>query len=463
MKHWQSCKSQAADYTSVQFGKTVANPTHSSMGNSTSIQLACLLMAATGEHRVQTEAHLRVSRRVEQVDCVEDETALRHQLAVNRYDLAVLLTDESEALLPACLLRYPDMRVLVITTARKTGPLDPWLQRGASDVVRFGKNAEIRHAIGRLLDECIHLRQRDALLTRVSEQSRLTEQLLDHHPYGVAVWQAGKRIHGNHRFQRYTGDDGTRDTVDAWLVTEPDRQARLLGEHSLPLGELLATLQADTAYTTRVRNRRNAQRFLLQVIPTRMDGTAAHLVQLRPLKTRPSRLPSLPTDSVTGLPDRNTGLDLLERLITLTPTTGALTAVLLTLPSGATDQQPLSGTERTLLDLAIYRASHRLQSVCKSGRYVLARTRDDQLLLVQPASGEHASQTLAHQVTLALGTLGGMLDNGHDVRAHSLTLNVRSLTARGFLARLERGQREPGLEGDAGGTPAGARPMISLT
>lgn len=432
------------------------------MGNSTNIQLACLIMAATGEHRADLEARLRVSRRVGRVDCVDDETALRHQLAVHRYDLAVLLTGESDALLPACLLRYPDMRVLVVTTARKTGPLEPWLQRGAADVVRFGKAAEMRHAVGRLLDDCIHYRQRDALLTRVSEQSRLTEQLFDHHPFGVAVWQNGQRISANQRFQRYTADDTSPGSVNAWIVTEPDRQARLCGEPSVPLPDLLASLQDETGYTMRLRNRRNAQRFLMQAIPTRIDGAAAHLVQIRPLKTRPNHLPSLPTDSVTGLPDRSTSLDLLERLITRLPETDAVTAVLLTVPSGADDDQSLSGAERTLLDLAIYRASHRLQTLCKTGHHVLGRTRDNQLLLVQPATGGQSSRDLAKQATLALGTLGGMLDTGHDVQVHALTLGVGSLTARGFLARLERGLREPGQEPHAGGTPAGTRPMISL-
>ena len=96
-------------------------------------------MTTDSSRQAQIGEWLRFGCRVERVDNVYDAVALRHQLAARAYDLTVIISGDKDQTLPPCLLRYPDMRVLVLTTARKIGPLPEWLHQGATEVVSLQK------------------------------------------------------------------------------------------------------------------------------------------------------------------------------------------------------------------------------------------------------------------------------------------------------------------------------------
>ena len=70
-----------------------------------------------------------------QIDEIPSIAQLRDHLSRHPYNFAVVMLDHAEDNLPACLLRYPELKVLVITPSKKAGPLEPWLTQGASDIV----------------------------------------------------------------------------------------------------------------------------------------------------------------------------------------------------------------------------------------------------------------------------------------------------------------------------------------
>lgn len=133
-------------------------------------QLSCLVLARQDEHHKQVSAWLGVSKRVGSVTAVKDEASLCKQLTcAPGCQLCIIVIDNAEQSLPACTLRYPDMRLLVLTTSRKSGKLTRWLQQGATDVVRLKKSDAAQHAISRLIDECISDVQQQLLKDRLRQ------------------------------------------------------------------------------------------------------------------------------------------------------------------------------------------------------------------------------------------------------------------------------------------------------
>lgn len=138
--------------------------------NPDSPQLSCLVLAHQEDHHKLVSTWLGVSRRVGSVTAVRDEESLCQQLeSIERTHLCIIVVDSREQVLPACSLRYPDMRVLVLTATGKTGKLTGWLQQGATDVVSLQKTAAAQHAISRLIDECVASLQQHLLNTRIAQ------------------------------------------------------------------------------------------------------------------------------------------------------------------------------------------------------------------------------------------------------------------------------------------------------
>ncbi len=97
---------------------------------------------------------LTLSKRVEGVDQVDNEAQLCQRLKFNQHALCVLVINDRSTMLPPCLLRYPDLKVLAIVRVGKIGPLLDWLQQGCSDVVQLKRTDNLKHSLSRLIDEC---------------------------------------------------------------------------------------------------------------------------------------------------------------------------------------------------------------------------------------------------------------------------------------------------------------------
>jgi len=133
-------------------------------------QLSCLVLAHQDDYHQLVSAWLGVSKRVGSVTAVQDDESLCKQLSnTNTTHLCIIVVADREQVLPACTLRYPDMRLLVLTASNKTGKLTGWLQQGATDVVSLQKSAAAQHAISRLIDECVADLQQYSLNTRIAQ------------------------------------------------------------------------------------------------------------------------------------------------------------------------------------------------------------------------------------------------------------------------------------------------------
>lgn len=133
-------------------------------------QLSCLVLARQDDHHKLVSSWLGISKRVGSVTAVQDEESLCHQLSsVSNCHLCIIVVDTPEQALPACTLRYPDMRLLILTTARKGGKLTDWLQQGATDVVSVKKPVAAQHAISRLIDECVGGLKQQSLQTHIQQ------------------------------------------------------------------------------------------------------------------------------------------------------------------------------------------------------------------------------------------------------------------------------------------------------
>lgn len=150
-------------------------------------QLSCLVLARQDDHHKLVSSWLGVSKRVGSVTAVQSDESLCQQLSsVASCQLCIIVVDSPEQTLPACTLRYPDMRLLVLTASRKSGKLTDWLQQGATDVVSVRKSVAAQHAISRLIDECIENLKQQSLKTRI--------QQLDHEvTYLKSMLQSDKR------------------------------------------------------------------------------------------------------------------------------------------------------------------------------------------------------------------------------------------------------------------------------
>ncbi len=299
-------------------------------------QLVCHILATAPELQRNVLAWLLVSQRVADVQLSANQDSLCNKLAQGQSDLAVIVVDNRRSDLPACLLRYPDLRVLVLTESRRTGSIMAWLHQGATDVVSLAKPDAVQHSISRLLDELILRRQQLELQQCIKEQQKLIESLQS----CVAK----------------TPTDDHKDTPD--------------------------------------------------------------------------------TDSVTGLPVRENILARLQQMLLSSSKSSRYTAMLVevAIPLSGSRQ---TGVERTMQELALYRAAHAIESL-NDNDSVLGRVNDNALLLMRRSNVNQASRDSASQVRKLLGSLGGLLDPPKDVRINTLNLSATSMSAAEVVARLER-------------------------
>lgn len=183
------------------------------------------------------------------------------------------------------------------------------------------------------------------------------------------------------------------------------------------------------------------------IIETQTRRIAALTRRVRTLDE--ARTPDHPTDaftpgddvrSVAGLPGRRATLRRLERDERLT-LAGTITALQITLPGNPGQwRTDAGGLERTLADLAVYRAAEALRDAFPD-RLLLGRTRRDTLLLLG-AGGD--TRVRARALRDRLGTLGGLVDHAGEIRIDSLTGQAMSIATPDLVERLEqRAHRTP--------------------
>ena len=396
-----------------------------------SVQLSAIVVAADEGMRASLTEQVGVSRRVSQVVDARDSVALRHELAVHHYDLAILLLEDADECLPACLLRYPDLRVLVVVPHRKTGSLDLWLQQGASDVVSLQKPANVRHALSRLLDECRLISELHQAREKIELQQRIHNTILLTHPHAVMLRCGDSMLDANDALLNLI-NPGQRSSDAKTLEHVNDEWERWLSPAS---NATIASLPVNSPTQLEVTSQRG-DRHKVRVQPIQFPAHMAQLISIDPEPvTAISDVASM-ANRIENTSQIQAPESLNERLqvfLGSTRTTQRYTAMLVQFPELASAQTG-DGVERTLQDLLISRAQTALKR-CFPGKTLLARASKTALLLVSPASNQ-PSRSAANHAHEVLGSLGGLTDADSGITINTLTLPPASVNANEMIRRL---------------------------
>jgi len=397
-----------------------------------SVQLSVIVVATDDRTRGALKNQVSISRRISHLVDVRDSVALRHELAVHHYDLAILMLEDDEERLPACLLRYPDLRVLVIVPHRKTGPLDIWLQQGASEVVSMQKPASLTHALGRLIDECSLISELHQANEKIHLQQRIHYTLLSNHPHAVmlrceeSILDANDALQSLLRPNHLSNDVKSFDDIwGNWLRwLSPESRATIDKLPSDSPSHLEVTSQAGNRYKACVQAIQFPahQAQLISIDPEPLTSLSEGIALQGNVNASVSRVSA--TESLNAR---------LQAFLGSTLTTRRYTAMLVQFPELASAQTN-DGVERTLQDLSINRAHDTLKR-CFPEKTLLARASKSALLLVSPAS-DQPSRSAANYAHEVLGSLGGLTDADTGIKINTLTVSPESLNASEMIRRL---------------------------
>lgn len=416
-----ACIFRRNDYTSCLLA--LQGPS-AAMPEDKSIPLSCLVYASDTERmRALIANTLKDEARID-VGCVSTQTALRYKLASTRPDMLVIALDNAAERLPASLHRYPDLPILVVTPGKKTGPIDKWLDQGATDVVSQHRYDRFRHSVLRMLNESKLRAEQSKLLRQLSRADQFQQMLLNLQKEAVFIWQNGRIIESNRQFDRLIVCDEANNLARTiafkrWM-SEETKQLIELNHDDSRLGTVMTNTsgqQYQAIQTTLVLDNGPAKLW-------RLSTTASN---------EPSRLPA-EKDTVTGLLTRVAFTKQLQRWIDSRTHEHRFVALHVHLP----DLQSESGSQGingTLQDLMAYRACSSIE-LGFDGPFFMGRTDKQSLLLVHDYIGTESRRS-ALTVKSLLGSLGGLIDDPGAITIKTLTLSHGSLAAEQVLERLE--------------------------
>lgn len=399
------------------------------------VELSCLVYCNEDAHRNALHNEIDELSCVNRLELSGSHAELREALRASLFNLAVVFLSDTSEQLPACLLRYPDMQVLVVIPDRKTGSVDSWLAQGANDVVSILRADRLRHTLSRMFNECLtsaKLRQANCLL---STQYKLQQILLNTYTEALMLKQNGRVIESNNCFDNLincTEHDNKARTIEwkRWISAQSFKE--LHDSEQLEHSETTISSTTNRHYCTRIET-------LI------LEGGPAQLIRINPSPIGLNSIPDLETDSVTGLLVRDSLTQRLQSLLQSAGSTKRYTALLITLPAPE-NASYFSGVDRTLQDLLIYRAANTIEQHFK-GDTLIGRTGINTLLLARSTSNEQ-SRKLALRVRAAIGSLGGLLDDPASVYIKTLTLANNTLSAIEVMERLERPMKVSGKSKD---------------
>jgi len=354
--------------------------------------------------------------------------------------------------------------VLVLTTHRKVGSLTPWLQQGASDVTSLTRPAQVQHALSRMIDESSMQQRIGSLNTELSKSEQRFSQLIRQAGRAQSHWRNNQLIACSQAFSDMTGLKEGSTASDWFNVFQPSSRIQLGTELSELPNQARAVVSAH-GMTLRINRE-----------PINHETTAdEQLISVKVIVDSSSALPAPETDSVSGLPARQTVVNKFQRLLHTADNHARYVAMMIDLShtiSGdnsaeqleriqadidmelddSTQAAPLpqimplvkrtivpvtTAVDRTLQDLAIYRAADRLSRTL-SANTIVGRLSDDRLLIIRALEANEAPRMLAKGIRRSLGSLGGLLGSPEAVRINTVNVSAsEGASAEGFVTRLE--------------------------
>lgn len=392
------------------------------------VELNCLVLCSEETAEIALRDAIGQHSCVQIQDIIRSEDKLKDALRASAVDLLIIAKADNSESLPACLLRYPDLQILLTLPGRKIGDLAHWSAQGVDEVVSLQRADRLSHSLSRVIEGCkMHIRLRR--LTRLlSAQYKLQQILLNTYAEALALIQNGSIIESNDCFDSLINcqqEDNKARSIEwkRWVSAQSFR-------------ELLDSSLHGASETTISSNENRHYRARIESLI--LDGGPAQLIRINPSPIGLNSLPDLETDSVTGLLVRDSLTQRLQSLLQSSDTDTRYTALLITLPI-PDNASHFSGVDRTLQDLLIYRAANSIGQYFTSDT-LLGRTGINTLMMARPANGEH-SRKLAVRIRDALGSLGGLIDDPSSVSIKTLTLATNTLSAIEVVERLEQPRR----------------------
>jgi len=453
-------------------------------------RLNCVLRASDASHIDAVTNWLRISARVGEITTCTNDTEFKNELqervSANPPDFVIVVVSGDE--LPPHLLRYPDLKILVLTTRRKVGSLTPWLQQGACDVGTLARPQQVQHALSRLIDECAMARRVDLLATELLRSEARYATLIRNSRSAISFWRDNELLACSTGFSAITGlvegstprewletislksDSQLGQDLDHWpahiraQINEQKQPIRITRETSCEGSDdnehlfsvkLVVAGTHDAALTEDIATLRNTKR-----------GT-------KPTSGRFNRIPTLTkpidesginenigslTDSVSGLPARQTVINNFQNWLQTSRKNSRYVAMTVDLSdTGITDdtknhtsndstenrndslaaEATASAIDRTLHDLAVFRAADRLSRTLSSNT-LLGRLNKDCLVIIRKLEDDEAPRMLAKGIRRSLGSLGGLIGSPDAVRINTVNISAQSgASAEGLFTRLE--------------------------
>lgn|GEM_PF-2048930 len=372
----------------------------------------------------QRDALINALERSDQLECIDtpDNLAeLRDTLQAHAYDLAVIIVDQDEQRLPVCLLRYPDLQVLAVTTRRKTGSIDSWRRQGANDVVSSQRQNKLQLALERMLEGCLTRSQLRLAMLKLASQDRLHKILLDTQAEAVMLWQNENVVESNACLDYLIG-------CTALSALATDWQQWLSKQSYAEIHRPLHATSDDVVITSAI-----GQKYRARVEHLALDSGPAILIRINPRPIDPSSWRDEQNDSVTGVLRRESFVTHLDSWLQSSRLPRyTVVQISIEIPDAL---QVAGSANSTLQELLAYRAANLLQQQFQD-QMLLGRTGPTTLTLVSCQSVED-SRNLAMQLRRCLGTVGDLVDDPHHIRIKTLTLSPSALSAERVLNRLE--------------------------
>ena len=389
-----------------------------------SVQLTCVIFGNNIAKEIDIVDALKHSLPVVHADELSRIASLRDHLARHRYDFAIVFLAHCDDNLPACLLRYPDLKVLVVTPDRKIGPVEKWFEQGATDVVSRQRHNKCRHAIERMIEECRIRAQLRVATLKIDSQNKLQQILLDSRSEAVLLWQNGQVLESNCRLDEliecHDEDPQSRSIEWKRWVSAPCH-AELHSILPAVSGKVIITNHAGVNYNA-----------VIELVNT--EEGEAKLIRINPKPIDQASWATGSLDSSTGVLLQQPFINALECwLQTTTEQRYTIVQIHVDEPDLLASRGRANSTVQELLS---YRVAASLKEEFKEGT-LIGRTGPTTLTLL-PLNLFKNSRDLATRIRSQLGDIGGLLEDTSHIRIKTLSLSTAALCAPEVLERLDR-------------------------
>ncbi|MFT6878795.1 MAG: hypothetical protein ACI9XK_002833 [Granulosicoccus sp.] len=389
-----------------------------------SVQLTCVIFGSRIAEDNELVDAIKRSRQIAHADELSRLTSLRDHLTRHRYDFAIVILEHPDDCLPTCLLRYPELRVLVVTPARKIGPVERWFQQGATDVVSCQRGDKCRYALKRMIEECQIRAQLRVATLKIDSQNKLQQILLDTRSEAVLLCQNDQVLESNCRLDELIGchneDPASRSIKWKRWVSAPCYD------------ELHSITQANS--TKLIITNHSGLKFNAVLEQVNLERGRANLIRINPQPIDQTSWTEESLDSSTGVLLQKPFINALDCWMQTNPRQRY------TIVQIHVDEPDLLASHgranSTVQELMSYRVASSLRQEFREGT-IIGRTGPTTLTLL-PLNLFKNSRDLATRIRSRLGNLGGLLEDISHIHIKTLTISTTALCASEVIERLER-------------------------